>query len=182
MRPLKLSDVINYNVLVDAIKKMENKVRLRDLALYALLVYTGIRLGEALRLKWPDVDFKNKTITIQQLKKRGDYVRVVVAHDALFDILYRYKQKSIGDKLFDMTDRNARYIIYKLTKRFIGKRLRPHAIRHSYATFILKSTKDLEVVRRLLGHSGYNAIKYYVDYTSEDLSETIKHAYESLNQ
>lgn len=180
MRPLKLSDVVNYPVLIDAIKRMENKVKLRDLALYAILVYTGVRLGEALNLKWTDVDFKNKTITIHQEKKRGEYIRVIPAHDALFDILFRYKQKSIGDKLFDMTDRNARYIIYRITKRFVGKRLRPHAIRHAYATFILKNTHDIEVVRRLLGHSGYNAIKYYLDYTSEDLSDTLRRAYQNL--
>ena len=55
--------------------------------------------------------------------------------------------------------------------------MRPHALRHSYAIFILKSTKDLEAVRRLLGHSDYKWLKVYLDYTQEDLAAELEKAF-----
>jgi site-specific recombinase XerC len=38
--------------------------------------------------------------------------------------------------------------------------VRPRTIRHSYAVAVLKTTKNLEAVRRLLGHRDYTTIKY----------------------
>ncbi len=35
-------------------------------ALFTLLIYTGMRRGEVLGLKWSDIDFNNKVITIQR--------------------------------------------------------------------------------------------------------------------
>jgi len=58
--------------------------------------------------------------------------------------------------------------------------VRPHALRHAYATFILKHTRDLETVRRLLGHAGYDVIKAYLDYTQEDLEERLFEAFSRL--
>lgn len=45
-------------------------------AAYLLILNTGLRMGEALSLKWSDVNFKNKTITVTKnnalVKKRDD--------------------------------------------------------------------------------------------------------------
>ncbi|MGC9176802.1 MAG: tyrosine-type recombinase/integrase, partial [Thermoplasmata archaeon] len=60
--------------------------------------------------------------------------------------------------------------------RLLKKRYRPHAIRHSYATYIMKKTKDLEVVRRLLGHSDYAIIRAYMNYSQEDLESELRGA------
>jgi len=51
-----------------------------------------------------------------------------------------------------LTDRQARNVVCKFTKRYLKRKIRPHAIRHNYAIAVLKETKNLEVVRRLLGH------------------------------
>jgi hypothetical protein len=37
----------------------------------------------------------------------------------------------------------------------------------------------LEVVRRLLGHSNYNVIKEYLNYTIEDIKEIVSGIYEN---
>jgi len=56
---------------------------------------------------------------------------------------------------------------------------RLHVLRHSYAAFILKKTKDLEITRRLLGHLNYN-IEKYLKYSQEDLKETLYELYRDL--
>ena len=54
-------------------------------ALVKFLTYTGARLGEALALRWTDVDLDRKLVTIRQTKTEG--VRVAVLPDFVVDAL-----------------------------------------------------------------------------------------------
>jgi integrase/recombinase XerC len=80
----------------------------------------------------------------------------------------------VEDRLFTISERQARNIVYKFSLRYLKKKIRPHAIRHSYALAVLDNTKNIEIVRRLLGHSGYNTLKFYLDYTQKDLEDYIR--------
>jgi len=153
----------------------------RDLALVAVLAFTGCRLSEALSLTKGDLDLKNRTVRIRQLKKGREFHRVVpVPSDLFWQVIHRYVGRAPGDKLFDITARQARNIVYAFSTKYLRRRIRPHALRHAYATFILKHTRDLETVRRLLGHAGYDVIKAYLDYTQEDLEERLFEAFSRL--
>jgi integrase/recombinase XerC len=181
---LKLGDVPEYIKLLDAIRKAyrdaENgKYRLKDLALVATLVFTGCRLGEALALTKEDITVERDgtVVRIKQLKKGREFFRLVPVPSSLYrDIIRRYLARVEG-RLFELTDRQARNIVYKFSTRYLGKKIRPHAIRHSYATHIIKTTRDLEAVRRLLGHADYKHIKEYLNYTQEDLRELLEKAF-----
>jgi len=187
-KSMKLEDVPKYEALIDAVKRAYSDVekaryRLRDLALVATLTFTGCRLGEALRLKLGDLDFKEKTVRIRQEKKRGEFTRVVPVPSRLFwDIMERYAKRipHKESRLFEISDRQARNIVHKFSLRYLRMRFRPHAIRHSYALFVLKNTKNLEVVRRLLGHSDYKWLMVYLNYTQEDLADELSRAFEAL--
>lgn len=185
---LKIEDVPRYETLVERLERAYRDVdrgryRLRDLALVATLTFTGCRLGEALSLTLESLDFEHKVVTIAQEKKRTRFVRKVPVPMPLYwKIMERYAKRIPfrNSKLFPITDRQARNIVYKFTKRYLGRKIRPHAIRHSYATFILRKTRDLETVRRLLGHSGYNVLKAYLDYTQEDLESELERIFHEL--
>jgi len=187
-KTMKLEDVPKYEALVDAVKRAYNdvergKYRLRDLALVATLTFTGCRLGEALKLKLKDLDFKEKTVKIRQEKKREEFIRVVPVPSRLYwDIMERYARRipHKESRLFELSDRQVRNVIYKFSLRYLKLCLRPHSIRHSYALFVLKTTKDLEVVRRLLGHSDYKWLRVYLNYTQEDLADELSKAFEAL--
>jgi integrase/recombinase XerC len=183
---LKLNDVPEYTALLDAIRKayrdVENgKYRLKDLALLAILVFTGCRLGEALALTKDGILIEKDgtvVIRIKQLKKGREFYRLVPVPSSLFrDIIKRYLARVEGARLFTISDRQARNIVYKFSTRYLRKKIRPHAIRHSYATHIIKTTRDLEAVRRLLGHADYKHIKEYLNYTQEDLRELLEKAF-----
>lgn len=60
------------------------KYRLKDLTLVSILVFTGCRLGEALRIRKEDLDFKRRTVRIKQLKKKRDFHRIVPVPSSLF--------------------------------------------------------------------------------------------------
>jgi site-specific recombinase XerD len=56
----------------------------------------------------------------------------------------------------------------------------PHSTRHSYPVVVLKATKNLEAVRRLLGHRDYTTIKVYLDLTQEDLEQELSKLFSQL--
>jgi integrase len=153
---------------------MENgRYRIKDLALTATLIFTGCRLGEALELTKSDIDFKERVVKIRQKKKRTEFIRLVPVPTQLFwDIMDRYVWR-VEDKICPISERQARNVVYKFSLRYLKKKIRPHAIRHSYALAVLEATRNLEVVRRLLGHSSYNTLKFYLDYSQKDLEEYI---------
>ena len=84
-----------------------------------------------------------------------------------------YLHRAVEDKLFNVTVRQAGNIVYSFTENYLRKRIRSHAIRHSYAVAVLKTTRNLEAVRRLLGHRDYSTIKVYLDLTQEDLEQEL---------
>lgn len=178
MGKLRLDDVPDYSELLTSIVKSEGKVKLKHLAFLSVLAFTGCRIGEAINLKWDDMDFKGRTVKIRQEKKKGEFLRKIpVPSDFFWSLMGRLKERRRGsDRPFDFTQRNGRYVVYSLTKKLLKKRYRPHAIRHSYATYIMKKTKDLEVVRRLLGHSDYAIIRAYMNYSQEDLESELRGA------
>jgi len=185
---LKLSDVPRFESVINAIKRalkdlVRGKLNLRDLALIVVLVYTGCRLNEALALTLGDLDFKGRTVKLRQLKKQREFIRIVPVPSKIFwDVLSEYCRTLPfkHSKLFDISDRQARNIVYKFTTKYIGIRIRPHALRHAYATYILKKTKDLEAARRLLGHEDYRVLKAYLDYTQEDLEDPLERLFREL--
>lgn len=92
-------------------------------AIFNILLLTGMRRGELLGLEWSDIDFKNRTITIQRTSQytpaKGIYTdstkteqskRTVSAPESLMDLLLRYRWEqsqrrvALGDKWVD-TDR-----------------------------------------------------------------------------
>lgn len=185
---LKLEDVPRYEALIEAIKKAygdmsKGRYRLKDLTLVAILTFTGCRLGEALALRVRDLDLEAQTVRVRQLKKTYEMLRVVPVPSELFwEIIKRYLRRLPypDTKLFDITERQARNIVYKFTKRYLKRKIRPHAVRHSYATYLLRKMRDLEVVRRLLGHEDYRTIKAYLNYTQEDLKQDLRGVWKEL--
>jgi site-specific recombinase XerD len=176
---LKLGDVPPYPALLEAVKRAYNDVSggrysHRDLALVATVVFTGCRIVEVVQLKRRDVDSKRRVVVVRQLKRRGEFQRVVpVPSNLYWEIVTYYLERAAKDRVFNVSVRQARNIVYSFTEKYLKKRIRPHAIRHSYAVAVLKATKNLEAVRRLLGHRDYTTIKVYLDLTQEDLEQEL---------
>ena len=99
----------------ELIKKLENE-SIDKRAMILTFIYSGMRRGELLALKWDDFDFENKVVTInkslQYLAGRGIYikepktrasVRTIMLSDEVFEVLGEYKawqekqKEEIGD-------------------------------------------------------------------------------------
>jgi site-specific recombinase XerD len=75
-----------------------------------------------------------------------------------WEIMKYHLEQTAESKVFNISLRRARNIVYSSAETYLRKRIRLHVIRHSYAVAVLKATKNLEFVRRFLGCKEYAAI------------------------
>ncbi len=132
-------------------------------ALAVLVLTVGVRQGEALALRWSDVDIEGATITVSEAKTDAGRRRVplpatVAAARRVHRVASRYSGPD--DYVFAsktgtrINPRNALRWWHDLTERAGVGRRRFHASRHTAATLMLNAGVPLEVVSATLGHAG----------------------------
>jgi len=56
----------------------------------------------------------------------------------------------------------------------MNKRISPHMLKHTYATQCYRQTKDIETLRRILGHSDINTTTIYITLANIDVENGMK--------
>jgi len=143
-------------------------------------LYTGMREGELISLEWDDVDFKDSVIRIRRKSKwipkstkRTIRERDIAIPKALADFLkdFRNKKNSSDNRVFRNKDGEElkpglRKVLMRLTAKCgFPEVTQFHALRHTYATHLIKSCKDLAVAQEQLGHSDIRTTMRYSDMT-----------------
>jgi integrase len=147
-----------------------------------LAVYTGMRLGEILALKWSDVSLERGVVAVRQsLEQTKDGLRfktpksgqsrVVSLPDAAVQILLRHKGRLAERRLllgegyldhglvFPNEDGTPRKpdTFSKTFREFMERsglpRIRFHDLRHTHATLLMQANVHPEIVSERLGHS-----------------------------
>jgi len=135
-------------------------------ALLLLLKETGIRIGEACRLKWTDINAENDTVAINEPEK-GSSPRIIRVTSHLIRVIEALPKKS--ERVFGKSNKTDKSHSYQrqriwLSKKLSNPRLQKitfHTFRHWKATTEYHKTKDIVHVQRLLGHrSIQNTLRY----------------------
>ena len=142
------------------------KDRYRNYVLLLTLSRTGLRVSELVKLRKSDVS--ENTILVRQGKGKKD--RVVPLESELSSLLGLYvDSKSPRDRLFPLTDRQVRNIVYKYAPD--GLDVHPHTLRHSFAVHCLKSGMNVRSLQKILGHSSLTTTQVYLDVIGKDVSD-----------
>jgi len=161
----------------------KKKIDLRQLTLLGFIFFTGRRLNEILKLKISDIDLKNEYYKCRVEKKskseRHDVIRIFPLPKILIPVLNEYlKDKSNKEAwLFPSKtnpscpypERSARELVYRITEKALGRRIRPHAFRHAVAIRLVSKKVPMEYIRRILAHSTYEPTKWYLNVTVQDI-------------
>jgi len=122
-----------------------------------LLKETGMRIGEAYRLTWADVDLEHNTVTVNAPEKAGN-PRMLKISNKLASMLNALPKK--GQKVFEGTCYNSLECnFYNVRKRAATRLKNPrllnihfHTFRHWKATMEYHRTKDILHLMKILGH------------------------------
>ena len=147
----------------------ENRYRkhLRPILICAL--DTGMRRGEILGLKWSDVDFEERVLTIRAFNTKTMQERQVSLTTRLMIELERIWEESPKNKdflVFGFTDNVKKSWTSVRTKAGLPD-VRFHDLRHTAATRLVAAHLPLPEVGRVLGHTQANTTYRYVNANIE---------------
>lgn len=153
-----------YDKFIDSISdKPQSKIA------FETLYWTGMRIGELMALTLQDVDFDNKTITInksiQRLNKEDIITppktpksnRVITIADFLSDDLKTYTSEMLyelhaKDRIFPFTKFFLHKEMDRGCKKSGVKRIRLHDLRHSHASLLVEMGFSPLLIAERLGH------------------------------
>ncbi len=144
------------------------KLDARDQLLVAIPLFTGMRRGEMLGLRWEHIDLEKKRIHVQQaVTFRGNQPvvgppkseagnRIIPLSQQLEDILRPLAKEQgfvIGSGEEPITEKMLKRSWERITKRIdlFGATL--HVLRHTYITIAASSGADVKTVQSISGHS-----------------------------
>jgi len=169
----------------------------KNFRMVALELWTGLRRSELLALRWENINIEEKYIKVCQTVVRtpeGERVvrltksrrdrRVPLTAQAL-DILelirendtfdgYVFKYREDKPLSFGGYYRRYKQCVDKIQQLGNFRYLSPHKLRHTFATFLLRSGVNAETARRILGHSDLATTQIYVHSDFEQAAEEIQ--------
>ena len=149
---------------------------LRNRAILELFYSSGLRLGELAGLNVMDLDFDQALVKVRGKGRKERIVPVgAPARKVLQEYLAKTREvrKKNSEDVFNsplflnlrgarITARSIARIVDEATKKSkIGRKISPHALRHTFATHLLNAGADLRSIQELLGHESLSTTQKY---------------------
>jgi site-specific recombinase XerD len=157
--------------------------------LFYFLFETGARVSEVLNVRISNLDYYNKTVKLNTLKRKNkNIVRILTISDSLINkVLIYIKNKDLRntDYLFTKKTGNAAISLQAVNKSIkkyfisiLGQEYKsmghPHTLRHSRAVQLLNSGVNIVQVKDILGHANIMNTLVYLKYSNKDIQESIR--------
>jgi site-specific recombinase XerD len=157
----KLPDILSKDEIMSMIDKAPS---LRTKLAIELMYASGLRVSEAVKIRWQDLDVAEKIGSLKAGKGGKD--RLFIISNKFLEDLKTYKQQNQGAYIFGIdTPLTARTLQrdIKEAARIAGikKDVHPHLLRHSFATHLLEAGTDIRVIQELLAHSNLATTQIY---------------------
>lgn len=155
--------------------------QIRDHAILELLYASGMRVSELVDLKMENVNLEMRYI---RCVGKGSKERLVPIGKKACQAVQKYCEAIRGRFAQSNTDSVlflsrlgrslSRQSIWKIIKQYglkanIKKTIKPHTLRHSFATHLLEHGADLRSVQEMLGHADISTTQIYTHVDRERL-------------
>jgi integrase/recombinase XerC len=166
----------------------ETWVLARDAAVMALLYGSGLRISEALGLKYRDVPRPDEG-DVLVVTGKGNKTRMVPVLQNVLQLIADYVAicphvlppegpMFVGARGGPLSPRIIQLAMARLRGALgLPDSATPHALRHSFATHLLSRGGDLRAIQELLGHSSLSTTQIYTGIDSERLLEVYRSAH-----
>ena len=166
-REIKIPKAIDKKEILIFFKNLSKttpKNKIFYMFLFKFLYYSGLRMSEALSLKWSDINFKELSFYVfgKGQKERKCYfpkdlsIQIMpYIPENIDDFVFKYNNKPI-------TVRKVNSYLSNLFKEgLINRQISSHIFRHSFATTLLENGADIRHIQKLLGHSSISTTQVY---------------------
>lgn len=168
-----------------AAPRHRTKLGLRDRALLELMYASGLRISEIANLT---INELNLDAGFLRTTGKGNKDRIVPVGKTATDWLRRYLTDSrprLGQSpqsqsqvfLSTQGTKLSTKTIWQLVKKYaraagLPATIKPHTLRHSFATHLLEHGGDLRVIQEMLGHADISTTQIYTHVDQKRLKET----------
>ena len=155
----------------------------RNRTMIGLLINSGLRLSEMTNLKWKNVNLMTGQVKVVEGKGMKD--RILYIGEPVIEDLIVWKERMFeawgkSDYVFTsrtlkQLDGNAvRGMIKTYTEKAgIEKKITTHSLRHTYASDLLRDSKNIRCVQNALGHSNISTTQIYTHIIDEELESAM---------
>lgn len=156
----------------------------RNKTMINLILNTGLRLSEMTNLKWKDVNLMTGQLKVVQGKGSKD--RILYVSDDVIEEMGEWKERQFkewGKSELVFTTRTLKEIdgkaVRKMIKTYtdkagIDKDISTHNLRHTFASDLLRKTKNIRLVQKALGHSDIGTTQIYTHIVDDELENAMK--------
>jgi integrase/recombinase XerD len=185
----QLPSYLDEHVLSAFLESIEGKYQLRNVAMFLLMSYAGLRVSELHRLNISDF---NRTTQLLQVYGKGRKWRSVPLPTSIALILgqalnERIDPRKTTEQAFfvsqfgrristRMIQKIAESHFIELKKQFQelqGKSLSSHKLRHTFATMQVIAGTDIRTLQELLGHSSIQTTQIYTHVGDKQKQEAM---------
>ena len=156
----------------------------RNKTMIQLLLNTGLRLSEMTNLEWKDIDLMTGQLKVVEGKGLKD--RILWLDEQTLVMLGEWKQRQFnewGKTDYVFTSRNLNLLDGKAVRTMIKtyakkadimKNITTHSLRHTFASDLLRETKNIRIVQKALGHADISSTQIYTHIVDEELEEAMR--------
>jgi integrase len=142
---------------------------------YALAAFAGLRAGEITRLRWEDVDLRQRTAYV---RGKGQRDRIVPLLPPVVDELQRVGLAPRGPVVVlpsgrPFTPNRLSMESCRHLTQLPGVSTTLHGLRHSFGTLAYRYTRDPLLVRDLLGHESVATTEIYMQTSMDGAGERL---------
>ena len=169
----RLPEVLSPEEVARMLAKARN---LKHRAILMLLYSAGLRVGEVVRLRPPDLDTERGLVRVHQGKGAKDRYTLLARRAVDAVRMYRDAHPT-GRWLFPGPDQE-KHISTRSVQRIvkqvgsaagIEKNVTSHTLRHSFATHLLEGGTNLRIIQELLGHRSARTTQIYTHVAASAL-------------
>jgi len=155
----------------------------RDYTVLMLMLDTGIRIGELLKLEIDDFNMQQGSITIQSAVSKVRKMRILPISPFVTKLIIHHLQQRDEtwecESLFTTYEGNSleassfrKRIKHYAEKAGLNKRVYPYLMRHTFSLLYLTLKQgDAFSLQRMLGHSSMQMTRRYVNLKDKDLKD-----------
>ncbi|RXJ93423.1 integrase [Malaciobacter molluscorum] len=158
------------------------KIAARNRLIIKTILYTGIRVSEAINIDIKDFN-KDEDAYIIQVRGKGNKPRVVMIKESIIkkDLNEWFEHRVCDDNLLFCNQKgkplSQAYISSIVEKILLSIGIRKekngaHMLRHTFATMLYQKSKDLILVQESLGHADINTSRIYTHFDKDKLRKT----------